>query len=201
RDLALVPAIVVVAIVGFIVSPVFLSSDNMINVLQSMSEISIVVLAETIVLITGKMDLSLESIFGLAPGLAAWLIVDPAITHGLGLNALPPALAVPVVLLVGAAVGAFNGLLIVRFKLNGFIVTLGMLIVLRGLLTGISGGKTFFNLPSSMLYLGTTQWFGIPASVWVTLILFAIGIVVLGWTGFGRSLYAIGGNIDAAKAA
>src|SRR5689334_25127804 len=90
RDLALVPAVIAVMIVGFIVSPVFLSADNMINVLQSMSEISIVVLAETIVLITGKMHLSLESVFGLAPGLAAWLIVDPAVTHGLGLNALPP---------------------------------------------------------------------------------------------------------------
>src|SRR6476620_8237399 len=91
RDVALVPAIIVVAVVGFIVNPVFLSSDNVINVLQSMSEISIVVLAETIVLISGKMDLSLESTFGLAPGVAAWLIVDPAVTHGLGLHVLPPA--------------------------------------------------------------------------------------------------------------
>ncbi|GAA1029128.1 ABC transporter permease [Virgisporangium ochraceum] len=201
RDLALVPAIIAVAIVGFIVSPVFLTADNMINVLQSMSEISIVVLAETIVLITGKMDLSLESIFGLAPGIAAWLIVDPAITHGLGLNALPAGLAVPIVLLVGAAVGAFNGLLIVRFKLNGFIVTLGMLIVLRGLLTGISGGKTFFALPPSMTYLGSAQWVGVPASVWISLLLFAAGIVVLGFTRPGRALYAIGGNVDAAHAA
>lgn len=201
RDLALVPAIVAVAIVGFIVNPVFLQSDNIINVLQSMSEISIVVLAETIVLISGKMDLSLESTFGLAPGIAAWLIVDPAITHGLGLHVVPPALAVPVVLLVGALIGAFNGLLIVRFGLNGFIVTLGMLIVLRGLLTGISGGKTFFALPTSMTYLGSASWVGVPASIWISLLLFAAGIVVLGYTRAGRALYAIGGNADAARAA
>ncbi|WP_433605260.1 ABC transporter permease [Dactylosporangium sp. CA-139114] len=201
RDVALVPAIIVVAIVGFVVNPVFLSSDNIINVLQSMSEISIVVLAETIVLITGKMDLSLESTFGLAPGVAAWLVVDPAVTHGLGVHVLPPALAMPVVLVIGALVGAFNGLLIVRFGLNGFIVTLGMLIVLRGLLTGISGGKTFFALPESMTYLGSTVWLGVPASVWVSLSLFAIGIVVLGYTRPGRALYAIGGNADAARAA
>jgi simple sugar transport system permease protein len=201
RDLALVPAIIAVAIVGFVVNPVFLSADNMINVLQSMSEISIVVLAETIVLITGKMDLSLESTFGLAPGLAAWLIVDPAITHGLGLHVLPAVWAVPAVLLVGAAVGAINGLLIVRFKLNGFIVTLGILIVLRGLLTGISGGKTFFALPTSMTYLGSAVWLGVPASVWISLLLFAAGIVVLGYTRPGRALYAIGGNVDAARAA
>jgi simple sugar transport system permease protein len=201
RDVALVPAILVVAVVGWIVSPVFLSSDNLINVLQSMSEIAIVVLAETIVLITGKMDLSLESTFGLAPGIAAWLIVDPAITHGLGLHAMPAGLAVPIVLAVGALVGAFNGLLIVRFGLNGFVVTLGMLIVLRGLLTGISGGKTFFALPASMTYLGSAVWLGVPASVWISLLLFAAGIVVLGYTRAGRALYAIGGNVDAARAA
>jgi simple sugar transport system permease protein len=201
RDLALVPAIIAVAVVGYIVNPVFLQSDNVINVLQSMSEISIVVLAQTMVLITGKMDLSLESTFGLAPGIAAWLIIDPAVTHGLGVHVLPPALAVPVVLLVGALVGAFNGLLIVRFGLNGFIVTLGMLIVLRGLLTGVSGGKTFFALPSTMTYLGSTTWLGVPASVWTSLLLFVAGIVVLGYTRAGRALYAIGGNVDAARAA
>ncbi|MFI7025001.1 ABC transporter permease [Micromonospora sp. NPDC049900] len=201
RDLALVPAIIAVAIVGSIVNPVFLSSDNIINVLQSMSEIAIVVLAQTIVLITGKMDLSLESTFGLAPGIAAWLVIDPALTRGLGLDVVPDAWAVPVVLLVGALVGAFNGLLIVRFGLNGFIVTLGMLIVLRGLLTGISGGQTFFALPESMTYLGSATWFGVPASIWVSLLLVAVGIVVLGYTRAGRALYAIGGNADAARAA
>ncbi|MEU0559215.1 ABC transporter permease [Dactylosporangium sp. NPDC006015] len=201
RDLALVPAIVAVAVVGYIVNPVFLQSDNIVNVLQSMSEISVLVLAQTMVLITGKMDLSLESTFGLAPGIAAWLIIDPAVTHGLGVHVLPPALAIPVVLLVGVLVGAFNGLLIVRFGLNGFIVTLGMLIVLRGLLTGISGGKTFFALPTSMTYLGSTAWLGVPASVWISLLLFAAGIVVLGYTRAGRALYAIGGNVDAARAA
>ncbi|WFE40799.1 ABC transporter permease [Micromonospora sp. WMMD998] len=201
RDLALVPAIVAVAIVGWIVSPVFLSPDNIINVLQSMSEIAIVVLAQTIVLIAGKMDLSLESTFGLAPGIAAWLTVDPALTRGLGLDLLPGAWSVPVVLLVGALVGAFNGLLIVRFGLNGFVVTLGMLIVLRGLLTGISGGQTFFALPGSMTYLGSTTWLGVPASIWVSLLLFAAGVVVLGFTRAGRALYAIGGNTDAARAA
>ncbi|WP_431976529.1 ABC transporter permease [Micromonospora haikouensis] len=201
RDLALVPAIIAVAIVGSIVNPVFLSSDNIVNVLQSMSEIAILVLAQTVVLITGKMDLSLESTFGLAPGIAAWLIVDPALTRGLGLGVLPDGWAVPVVLLVGALVGAFNGLLIVRFGLNGFIVTLGMLIILRGLLTGISGGQTFFALPGSMTYLGSASWFGVPASIWVSLLLFAAGIVVLGYTRAGRALYAIGGNADAARAA
>ncbi len=199
RDLALIPAIVLIAVVGQIVSPVFLHADNLLNVLQTMSEIALLVLAETLVLIAGRMDLSLESTFGLAPGIAAWLVVAPGVTHGLGL--VPGGWAVPVTLLVGALIGTFNGLLIVRFKLNGFIVTLGMLIVLRGMLTGISGGKTFFGLPPSMLYLSNTAWLGMPASIWVTLLAFAVAIVALGYTRNGRALYAIGGNVDAAKAA
>jgi simple sugar transport system permease protein len=76
-----------------------------------------------------------------------------------------------------------------------------MLIVLRGLLTGVSGGKTFFALPESMTYLGSTSWLGVPASIWITLVLFAVAVVVLGYTRAGRSLYAIGGNVDAARAA
>jgi simple sugar transport system permease protein len=199
RDLALVPAIVVIAIVGQIVNPIFLQADNLINVLQTMSEIALLVLAQTMVLIVKKMDLSMESTMGLAPGVAAWLVVPAGAGHGLGL--LPGAWAVPVTLLVGALVGVLNALLIIRFGLNGFIVTLGMLIVLRGILTGISGGQTFFQLPESMLYLGTAQWAGMPASIWICLILFAVAIVVLGWTSFGRSLYAIGGNVDASRAA
>jgi len=199
RDVALVPAIVAIAVVGYVVNPVFLSSGNVVNILQTMSEIGLLVLAETLVLVAGRMDLSLESTFGLAPGVAAWLIVPTGVTHGLGL--LPAWTGVPVTLLVGVLVGAANGLLIIRFRLHGFVVTLGMLIVLRGLLTGISGGQTFFGLPDSMLYLGTTLWLGVPVSVYVCFLVFIVGILVLGYTRTGRSLYAIGGNVDAARAA
>jgi simple sugar transport system permease protein len=199
RDLALVPAIIVIAIVGYLVSPVFLHWDNLVNVLQQQSEISLLVLAEALVLICGRMDLSLESTFGLAPGVAALLVLAPGIAHGLGW--LSGAWSIPLTLAAGAVIGWVNGLLIVRFRLNGFIVTLGMLIVLRGLLTGITGGKTFFNLPSSMIYLGNAVWLGLPASVWICLILYAVAIAVTGYTRFGRSLYAVGGNPDAARAA
>jgi simple sugar transport system permease protein len=199
RDFALVPAIALIAVVGQIVNPVFLQPDNLINIGQTMSEVALLVLAQTIVLVAGKMDLSLESTFGLAPGVAAWMTVAVGAGHGTGL--LSGAWAIPITLAVGALVGIANAALIVRFGLHGFIVTLGMLIVLRGLLTGVSGGQTFFNLPESMMYLGTAVWLGIPASIWICAALFAAGIVVLGYTGFGRSLYAIGGNVDAAKAA
>jgi simple sugar transport system permease protein len=199
RDLALVPAIAAIMIVGYLVNPVFLHWENLVNVLQQQSEISLLVLAEALVLICGRMDLSLESTFGLAPGVAALLVLAPGLTNGLGW--FPGGWSIPLTLAVGVLIGALNGLLIVKFRLNGFIVTLGMLIVLRGLLTGITGGKTFFNLPSSFLYLGNALWLGLPASIWICLALYAVAILVTGHTRFGRSLYAIGGNADAARAA
>ena len=199
RDLALVPAIVAIMVVGYLVNPVFLNRENLVNVLQEQSEISLLVLAEALVLICGRMDLSLESTFGLAPGVAALLVLSPGISNGLGW--LPGAWSIPLTLAVGVVIGAVNGLLIVKFRLNGFIVTLGMLIVLRGLLTGITGGRTFFNLPASFLYLGNAVWLGLPASIWICLVLYAVAILVTGYTRFGRSLYAIGGNADAARAA
>src|SRR5690349_277813 len=131
RDLALIPAIIAMAIVGQIVNPVFLQTDNLINVLQTMSEIALLVLAQTLVLIVKKMDLSLESTVGLAPGVAAWLTVPAGATHGIGL--LPGGWSVPITLTAGLLIGAVNALFIIRFGLNGFIVTLGMLIVLRGI--------------------------------------------------------------------
>ena len=199
RDLALVPAIMLLVLVGAIIDPVFLSSDNIINVIQQQTELSLLVLAESVILITGRFDLSLESTIGLAPAVALALVI-PAASNGLGTE-LPAALAIPLCLLVGAAIGAFNGLLILRFKLSAFIVTLGMLIVLRGLQIGLTGGQNLFDIPPSVLYLGNAIWWGIPASIWICAALFGAGIFALGFLRHGRATYAIGGNVDAARAA
>ena len=104
RDLSLVPAIIVIAIVGYKVNPIFLSFDNIVNILYAMSEVGVMVLAETLILLMGRIDLSLESTFGLAPGIAAWLTVAPGVAHGLGW--VGGAWAVPICLAVGAIVGA-----------------------------------------------------------------------------------------------
>jgi simple sugar transport system permease protein/ribose transport system permease protein len=199
RDLALVPAIVLLVVVGALIDPVFLSKANVVNVLQQQTELSLLVLAETIILITGKFDLSLESTIGLAPALALGLVI-PAASNGLG-TAWPAGLAIPLCLAAGLLVGALNGLLILRFQLSAFIVTLGMLIVLRGLQIGLTGGQNLFETPPSVLYLGNAVWLGIPASIWICAVLFAGGIAALGFLRAGRATYAIGGNVDAARAA
>ncbi|GAB93191.1 ABC transporter permease [Gordonia rhizosphera] len=199
RDLLLVPPIIIVLAVGFVVNEKFLSSDNLTNVLTAMSGISLIVLAEVFVLIVGKMDLSLESTFGLAPGIAIWATMG---TSQVGAFVWAAEwMAIPMALLVGAIIGLVNGLLIVKFGLNGFIVTLAMLIALRGLLTFITGGFTLTKIPSAIDWLGNGTLLGIPVNIIISVGLFAIGYLVLGYTTVGRSLYAIGGNQAAARAA
>ncbi len=152
RDLTLVPVIVVLLIVGSFIDPVFLTLGNLTNVLQQQSALALVVLAEALILIAGKFDLSLESIVGMAPAVAVMLVIATG-DGGFGLG-LPPALAVPLCLLIGALIGAFNGFLILRFQLSAFVVTLAMLIVVHGLHLGLTGGKSLFALPESFPYLG-----------------------------------------------
>ncbi|MBV8568295.1 MAG: ABC transporter permease [Methylobacteriaceae bacterium] len=198
-ELALLQLIGVAVIVGSLLHPAFLTPTNLINVLQQSSELSVLVLAEAIILIVGKFDLSLESIVGVAPMFAAWLVSSTAI-NGSGLM-VNPYLAVLLIFVVGIAVGTFNGWLIVRLKLNAFITTLAMLILLRGISIGMTNGRTLYDLPGPLLYLGNAHWLGLPASVWVSAGLYLTGSIILSNHRFGRALYAIGGNAEAARAA
>ncbi|MFD5086845.1 ABC transporter permease [Kitasatospora sp. NPDC058406] len=201
RDLSLLPALLVLGVIGFIVSPAFLTSDNLLGVGQQATELSLLVLAEALILIAGRMDLSLESTIGVAPVIAVWLVLP---THGdrfNGLGLFPGWAAVPLCLLVGALIGAANGFLILKLRLNGFIVTLGALTLLRGLQIAISQGQSIVNLPSSFTYLGRASWLGAPAAIWICAALFLAGGAALAWLRHGRALYAIGGNAEAARAA
>ena len=132
---------------------------------------------------------------GLAPALAVLIVTG---TFGL---MLPQELAIPLTLLIGAAIGFVNGFLILKFRLSAFIVTLGMLIVLRGLQVGLTGGRSLFELPPSMNDLGIAVWLGIPASIWICLAIYVAAIAFLSYFRQGRALYVIGGNVDAARAA
>ena len=86
RELTLVPVIILVIIIGAFASDAFLTTDNFLNILQQSSELSVVVIAETLILLAGKFDLSLESVVGLAPMLGAWLIIKDVHTGGSGVG-------------------------------------------------------------------------------------------------------------------
>jgi simple sugar transport system permease protein len=199
RELTLVPVIVVLMIAGAVVNPIFFTTSNLINVAEGGAALGMVVVAESLILLTGKFDISLQGTFGLAALLGAWLIA-PKASSGLGTE-LSPWLGLVIVLLVGLAVGTFNGLLVIKANFNAFIFTLAMSILLTGLQLGWLGGQTVYNLPAAYSYLGSGSWFGVPVAVWVTGATFLVAGVFLRYHRLGRAMYAIGGNLEAARAA
>jgi simple sugar transport system permease protein len=199
REVALLPVLVLLIIVGTVVSPAFFTVSNFAGIGQQSSALGVVVVGESLILLIGGMDLSLEATFGLAPMVAAWLIV-PVTAFGSGAD-LSPYVGILVLLAVGAAVGLLNGLMIVKARLNGFIVTLGMTIVLAGLQNGIVKAQTLFNLPPAFTYLGSASVGQVPVSLIVTVIIFVLVGLFLRYHKTGRAIYAVGGNTAAARAA
>jgi simple sugar transport system permease protein len=199
RDLALLPALILLIVVGALVSPVFLNAANIITILTSSAALALVVLAESLIVITGKFDLSLESTAGFAPAIGAMLVL-PAANFGFGVE-VPTAAGLIAVLLVGAIVGFLNGFMVVGLRLNAFIVTLAMLIILRGMLVGATSGRTLFDLPDAFYALMIVTFAGLPLSVWLAALAFLVAGFVLRYHRLGRALYAIGGNPEAARAA
>jgi simple sugar transport system permease protein len=199
RELALLPALALLLVLGAVLNSSFLTEANIISILGSSAALAMVVLGESLVLIAGKFDLSLESVVGIAPAVGALLML-PTAESGWG-TGWPFAAALLAILAVGGTIGAFNGFLIVRFRLNAFIVTLAMLIVLRGVLVGVTKGKTLFGMPNAFFALSSDTLLSIPYSVWLAGLCFLITGYVLRHHRIGRALYAIGGNAEAARAA
>ncbi len=199
RDLALLPALLILIVIGTFVSPAFLTTGNITTIVASSAALAFVVLAESLVVITGKFDLSLESVAGFAPAIGA-LAVSPASDYGFGLE-LPTWVGLLLVLVVGGVIGLINGILVVKLRLNAFIVTLAMLIILRGMLVGVTSGRTLFDLPDGFYALMALSMVGVPLAVWLAALAFLVAGILLRHHRLGRALYAIGGNAEAARAA
>lgn len=197
-QLAVWPALLVLVIVGILVNPAFLTPRNITNVLQQASVLSILTLAQLLVVIVRKFDLSVESTVGFAPMLAAAVLIESA--AGQTSTNSPAWVAFVLTLLIGLAIGAVNAFLVVRLRLNAFITTLAMLIFLRGATLGISTGETVYQPPMGMIWPGSAFLFGIPVSILICVLFYVVFWFVLRHTTYGRSLYAIGGNPTAARA-
>ena len=199
RELALIPVIILLLIIGAFVNSTFFTVDNFINVAQQSAALGLVVVAETLILLTGKFDLSLQSTYGLAPMLGAFMIVSND-GQGLGTN-WNPFIGIAIVLLVGLVIGTINGFLVIKLGFNAFIFTLAMLILLAGIQVGLVSGRTIYHLPDAFIYLGSQYLLGIPVAVWVTGLVFLLAALFLRYHRVGRAIYAIGGNVEAARAA
>lgn len=183
----IVLAIVVETIIFAFLAPSFFSFDNLINVAVSIAVIGILAVGMTFVILTGGIDLSIGSVAALA-GVAAALT---ALKFG-ALAGFAAAFA------VGLASGAFSGAMIAFFRVPPFIVTLALLTIARGLAFILAEGRSIGNLPENFTAFGKASFFNVPLSVWLLIASFAAGWFVLQHTRFGRYVYAVGGNREAA---
>ena len=171
-------------------SDAFLTLRNLRSVLIGFSIIAVATLGQLLVILTGRIDLSAGSVMGFAGMVSALALasgIDPAIAVAIGIG-------------IGALAGLFNGLFAVSLGINAFIVTLGSMQVARGITVALTEGNTVSGFPDRFLALGSTL-LGLPVPMWI---LIALSIVLAGtlrYTGFGRELFAIGGNETAARLA
>ena len=185
---ALIALVVLVVFGALRYGEQFATGFNVQSVLADDAKYALVALGMTFVIMTGGIDLSVGSVAALGGVVAAQL-------SGAGL--LPALLAA---LAVGAAVGLVNGVLVARFGLAPFLVTLATLLVARGLALQVADSRSAVADPvSGFQDFGRWSLLGIPVSFWIVLVLFGIGALALHATDFGRHVLATGGNEDAAR--
>lgn len=190
--------LIVIYIAFGIISPAVFSGQNILNLLRSMSKYLLIGIAQSYILITGNIDLSIGSMVGMSAMVTATMMT-------VGIN---PFLAVLVALIACLITGVVNGYLVGKFRLPPFIATLGTMFVTRGVAYMVNGnrntdaiatgiGKEKADFFQNLLYYGKTA--GVYNTFWIAMIVFVIFFFLLSKTRTGRHIYAIGSNIDAAK--
>ncbi len=167
----------------------FLTSANLLNQTRLMTELGLIAVAMTFVIITGGIDLSVGSILGLSA-----ILVGELWKMG-----VPLPLAAVLAIAAGTLGGVANGIIITRFRVPPLIATLATLALYRGLAEGISQAQSVRGYPTWFLSLGQGNLLGIPVQLWLLAVVVIIAIVILRVTPIGRAVYAIGNNEAAAR--
>jgi ribose transport system permease protein len=170
-------------------SPFFLTVPNILNVASELPEIGLLVVGLTFVIITGAMDLSVGSVVGLSAAVLA------SLSHA-GLNIW---LCVVAALLTGAACGSLNGLFVARFRMQAVVVTVGTLVLFRGAIFVLTGGRPQSGLPEVFYFLGQGAVFGVPFNFLILLVVAVCAHFVLTRTVYGRRVFALGNNEEALR--
>jgi ribose transport system permease protein len=183
--------IILVAIVALfsILSPYFLRIRNLYAIGLTISVIGIVCIGQSLVLLTGAFDLSVGSVAGFAGIVVAYLTKRYGLYplwffSGIGL---------------GAAIGLVNGLLVQKARINALITTLSMMTIFQGATFLVSNGFAIGVNDPAFRFLGTARLGGIPMPILILLVLYVIFYLMLRYSVFGRYLYSIGGNAEAAR--
>jgi rhamnose transport system permease protein len=191
RELSLVAIMVVLGALVTIAAPQFLTVSNISQVAVLASVIAVAAIGEALVVITRNVDLSVEATIGL---------VAYSVARVLELHALDAPAAIAFGLAIGLALGMINGVIVTLFKVPAIVATLGTLSVFRGLDYLVAGSHQvpLAGLPPGFSETAQASVLGIPLFVIVTVVVVAIGSVILRSTRFGRQLYAVGSNPEAA---
>jgi sugar transport system permease protein len=177
-------------------APGFATLGNFLNVLRTVSMLGIVAFGMTAVIISGEIDLSIGAQAGLAGCIVAWFA--GAYTDSIG-SVAAVAIGAAVALSIGIAVGIFTGKVREIFNVPTFITTLGLFTALRGAANLVTGGFPMPTFPDWFYFLGAGSLFGVPFPVYVFLAVFAAMHLLMKYTSFGRAVYAVGGNAEAAR--
>lgn len=183
--------LLLIVIIISIMSPNFLTLNNLLNVLRQVSINALIAFGMTFIILTGGIDLSVGST----------LALTGAVTAGLMAGGTDPILAMLIGLILGAILGAINGIIITKGKVAPFIATLATMTIYRGLTLVYTEGKPISGLGDSAAFkmLGKGYFLGIPVPVLTMAITFAVLYFLLKKTTFGRRVYAVGGNEEASR--
>ena len=181
---------VLIAVTLSVLSPYFLKTNNLLNLLDQSVVVGVVAIGMTFVILTGGIDLSVGSLLGVTA-----ILFGRAAPH----VGIAPAIIIGV--LAGGAVGAFSGFLIARFGLAAFVVTLGVMAIGRSLAYIFSGATAISDLPPALGEIAYLPVFGIQLNVVILAALYLLAWLYLTYTKGGRTIYAIGSNKEAARTA
>lgn len=181
----------VLLIIASLVSDAFFTVNNMMNVLRQVSIVGIIAVGMTIVILTAGIDLSVGSVLAFTGAVAAGVIT----------SGLPFPIAIILCLLAGFILGTFNGLIVAKGKVPAFIATLAMMVIARGLTLVFTQGSPIVISDAGYRFIGSGHILGVPFPVILMLTIFAVMYWVLKHTTFGRNIFAVGGNEEAARLA
>ena len=184
-------AFLLIAIVGSLLSPTFLTQRNITNVMRQTAMLGVVTVGMTFVILTAGIDLSVGMVLSLTSVVAAMLF-----NNGQGMPLLAVFLAT---LALGSAIGAFNGFMIIWRGAAPFVVTLAMMAIASGAALTVSGGKPIGGIQGTYAWLGAGFVGPVPVPALIMLGVFILGGLVLRYTPYGREVYAVGGNEEASR--
>ena len=180
-----------IVIVITALNPSFMTTDNILNILRQVSISALIAFGMTFVILTGGIDLSVGSTLALTGAIAASMLA----------SGMDPVLTMFTALLIGAILGAINGVIIAKGKVAPFIATLATMTIFRGLTLVFTEGRPISDLGNEITFqmLGKGYFFGVPVPVVTMILAFFALYFIMHKTTFGRRVYAVGGNEGAAK--